>query len=205
LVIYGHGTGCITQVSHIQRRRPKSSLYQAMVLSTPSITIAQRPSFIQYILVKKFGYLAPYFRLPLSGNKDKKEYSSDKSEVEKYRVDTLVHDRWPASTISMFLQLRYEFESAIIVFRVPTLIQHGSKDTTTLVERIRAWANKAKRPRKYEERKGFDHELHNQPEKESLFKYILGWLNTMLNLNIDSFQYPEIEPFKVPINEIPKE
>ncbi|CAF1153671.1 unnamed protein product, partial [Didymodactylos carnosus] len=128
-------------LSHIQRRRPKSSLYQAMVLSTPSIAISQRPSFIQYILVKTFGYLAPYFRLSLSGNKDKKEYSSDKSEVEKYRVDTLVYDRWPASTVSMFLQLRYEFESTIIVFPVPTLIQHGSKDTTTPVKLVHTFVS----------------------------------------------------------------
>ncbi|CAF0979505.1 unnamed protein product [Didymodactylos carnosus] len=205
LIIYGHGTGCITQLSHIQRRKSKSLLYQAMILSTPAITIAQRPSAIQYLLVKTFGYLAPHFRLPLGGNKDKREYSTDKDVVEKYRTDPLVHDRWPAGTVSMFLQLGYEFESAIIDFPVPTLIQQGSVDTTTPAERIRAWANKAKGPKTYKEWEGFDHELHNEPEKESLFKHILWWLNTTLNLNIESSQHPEIVPLKVLTDTISKE
>jgi alpha-beta hydrolase superfamily lysophospholipase len=60
--------------------------------------------------------------------------------------------------------------------KVPTLIIHGSEDMICSPEGSREFAAKTD----YAELKiweGGYHELHNEPFKDEVFKYIMNWIN----------------------------
>ncbi|CAF2775897.1 unnamed protein product [Rotaria sp. Silwood2] len=138
LVIYAHGTGCISCLAHILQR-PKSRLdCQAMILSTPSICLKERPTAFKFLASRVVSSLAPSFRLSVSGNYTN-EYTTDKETVEAYRNDPLVHDEWPAQTVWLFLKLGKLLETTVVQFTVPVMIQHGADDNITPIETIQKW------------------------------------------------------------------
>ena len=49
LVIYAHGTGCVTCVAHVLRRNEKPLDCQAVILSTPAVCLKRRPTLMMYI------------------------------------------------------------------------------------------------------------------------------------------------------------
>ena len=60
--------------------------------------------------------------------------------------------------------------------RIPTLILHGSDDQITSPDGSREFASLSNMA----ELKIWDggyHELHNEPDSEEVFKYIVSWIN----------------------------
>ena len=183
LVIYAHGTGCVNCVAHILRRSKTPLNCQAMVLSTPSICLKQRPSPLLFFVSRAFANLSPHFRLPVDGNYSNK-YTDDERIVEAYRNDPLVHDRWPARTLSLFLEIGYLLETTVLEFPVPLLIQHGTADTITPIETIRKWARERVKGDhvKFKEWPDHLHELHNDKNKDEILNHALDWIKESLNM-----------------------
>lgn len=182
LVIYAHGTGCVNCVAHLLRRKDRPLDCQAMILSTPSICLKKRPTRILFYVTRAFANLSPHFRLPIDGNYTNK-YTNDDEIVEAYRHDPLVHDRWVARTLSLFLEIGYLLETQTIEFPVPVLIQHGAADEITPIEIIERWYNervKAK-PKEFKSWPGFFHEVHNDKGRMEVFNHALDWINKNLN------------------------
>ncbi|CAF1170282.1 unnamed protein product [Adineta steineri] len=138
LVIYAHGTGCVNCLGHILRRKDRPLDCQGLILSTPSVCLKKRPTGIVFVVARTFANLSPHFRLPIAGNYTNK-YTNDEEVVEAYRKDPLVHDRWPARTISLYLEVGLLLETTVIQFPMPLLIQHGIDDTVTPIETIKKW------------------------------------------------------------------
>ena len=72
----------------------------------------------------------------------------------------------------------------------PLLIQHGDKDGTAPIERIRVWVHnrvqaqgKAQEKVTFKEWSGHFHEIHNDLGKEEVFEYMLEWICTKLHLS----------------------
>ncbi|CAF1170375.1 unnamed protein product [Adineta steineri] len=177
LVIYAHGTGCVNCLSHILRRKDQPLDCQGIILSTPSVCLKKRPTGIVFVIARAFANLSPHFRLPIAGNYTNK-YTNDEDVVEAYRKDPLVHDRWPARTISLYLEVGLLLETTVIQFPMPLLVQHGIDDTVTPIETIKKW---------FDERiEGEDvdfkawpnhiHELHNDLGKEDVLKHLIDWI-----------------------------
>ena len=59
--------------------------------------------------------------------------------------------------------------------KVPTLIMHGSDDLITSPEGSREFAEKTGMAELKIWANGY-HELHNEPFKDDVFKYILNWI-----------------------------
>ncbi|CAF2908367.1 unnamed protein product [Rotaria sp. Silwood2] len=183
LVIYAHGTGCISCLAHILQR-PKSRLdCQAMILSTPSICLKERPTAFKFLASRVVSSLAPSFRLSVSGNYTN-EYTTDKETVEAYRNDPLVHDEWPAQTVWLFLKLGKLLETTVVQFTVPVMIQHGADDNITPIETIQKWVQERVKGDDVMLKKwpGHNHELHNDIDREDVFNHILEWIEKRFNI-----------------------
>ncbi len=183
LVIYAHGTGCVNCVAHALRRKERPLDCQAMILSTPSICLKKRPTRILFHVSRAFANLSPHFRLPVDGNYTNK-YTNDEEIVAAYRADPLVHDRWPARTLCLFLEIGYLLETTPLEFSVPVMIQHGAEDTITPIEIIRKWVGERVKAKTllFKEWPGHYHEVHNDLGKEEVFNHALDWIKQQLNI-----------------------
>jgi alpha-beta hydrolase superfamily lysophospholipase len=184
LVIYAHGTGCVNCIGHVLRRSEKPLDCQAMILSTPSVCLKTRPNHVMFFVSRAFANLSPHFRLPVHGNYSN-EYANDPAIVEAYRIDPLVHDRWPARTISLLLEVGYLLETTVIEFPVPVMIQHGAADKITPIEIIQKWVRERVKVKAndltFKEWPGHYHELHNDMEKQEILDYALDWIEKRSN------------------------
>ncbi|UJR17289.1 hypothetical protein I4U23_004184 [Adineta vaga] len=178
LIIYAHGTGCVHCLAHILRRQAQQPLdCQGLILSTPSVCLKKRPTAMMFFVSRSFANLSPHFRLPVDGNYSNK-YTNDENVVKAYREDPLVHDRWPARTVSLFLEMGYLLETTILQFPMPVLIQHGADDTVTPIETIQKWA--AERVKgddvTFKDWPNHMHELHNDLNREEVLENVLHWI-----------------------------
>jgi alpha-beta hydrolase superfamily lysophospholipase len=182
IVIYSHGTGSLICLGHILRRPEQSRRYQAMIISTPSLCLRRRPTLLLLFLVRAFANLDPHFLLPIYGNRVN-IYTNDPEVVEAYRNDPLVHDRWPAATIAMFLELGLLLEQNIVQAPCPILIQHGAADTITPIAAVRKWIRKRVRGEvQFKEWPENYHELHNDINKEEVLTFAVRWIEEKLKI-----------------------
>ncbi|CAF1144896.1 unnamed protein product [Didymodactylos carnosus] len=182
LILYGHGTGSVIMLSHLVRRPRPGLACAALVVSTPSMCLNKRPKQRHLFLARAFSNLAPHFRLPVAGNY-RNIYANDPDVVEAYRNDPKVHDRWPASSIAMYLEVGKMLEKTTVQFPCPTLIQHGTADKITPLSDVRKWVrDRARGDVIYKEWVDYFHELHNDLGKEELFDYIRAWLEQKLHI-----------------------
>lgn len=182
IIIYSHGTGSLICLGHILRRPTKPFNCKAMIISTPSLCLRRRPTSLLLFMSRAFANLDPHFRLPVDGNYTN-VYTNDPEVVEAYRNDPLVHDRWPATTVSMLLELGLLLEKNIVNAPCPLLIQHGAADSITPIRAIRKWTQKRVRGDvQFKEWPGNFHELHNDINKEEVLTFDVRWIEEKLNI-----------------------
>jgi acylglycerol lipase len=182
LVIYTHGTGSLLCLAHIVRRPSKPLECQAMIISTPSLCLKRRPTTLLLFFSRAFANLDPHFRLPVHGNYTN-VYCNDDDVVKAYRNDPLVHDRWPATTISIFMELGLLLEQNTVCASWPLLLQHGAADTITPIRGIQKWAQKRMRGDfTFKSWPEHFHELHNDLGKEEILSYAIAWIEQKLNI-----------------------
>ncbi|CAF3753952.1 unnamed protein product [Rotaria sp. Silwood1] len=177
LVIYAHGTGCINCLAYILQRKKSRLDCQAMILSTPSICLKERPTYLAYFGSRVVSSLIPGLRLPLNGNYTN-EYTDDKEIVAAYRTDPLVHDEWLAQTVCLFLKLGHLLETTEIQFPVPVMIQHGADDNITPIKLIQKWVQERVKGNDvtFKDWPGHNHEIHNDMRRENVFNHALEWI-----------------------------
>ena len=65
-------------------------------------------------------------------------------------------------------------------FPLPLLLMHGSADRVCSAQASREFAAQAGQHCTLNIWDGFYHEIHNEPEKEQVFAYLLEWLDSNL-------------------------
>jgi alpha-beta hydrolase superfamily lysophospholipase len=103
--------------------------------------------------------------------------SHDKIVVERYKTDPLVHDKVSVRLFDGALRAaKYSLTHASDL-KIPVLILHGSDDMITSPEGSREFAGKTNMV-KLKIWDGGYHELHNEPFKDEVFKYIIDWIKS---------------------------
>ena len=106
--------------------------------------------------------------------------SHDETVVEKYKTDPLVHGKLSVSLFhGAMTAAKYSLTHASEL-KVRTLILHGSDDMITSPEGSREFAEKTGMAELKIWEGGY-HELHNEPFKDEVFKYIMNWINRNLS------------------------
>jgi alpha-beta hydrolase superfamily lysophospholipase len=182
LVIYSHGTGSLICLTHTTQRSAKPLDCHAMIISTPSLCLRKRPTFLLLFLSRTFANLDPHILLPVGGNK-RNVYTNDPEVVEAYRNDPFVHDRWPAATVAIIMETALSLKKDAFHPPCPVLVQYGVDDSTTPIQWVRKWMRKKVRGNvQYKEWPGNFHELHNDMNKEEILTFAVRWIEEKLNI-----------------------
>ncbi|MBU1036238.1 lysophospholipase, partial [bacterium] len=108
---------------------------------------------------------------------DTKVLSHDPKVVHAYENDSFVHDRISARTfIGIYQSGQWALEHAS-EFSLPLLLMHGGDDKIISLEASREFANKINENCTLKIWDELYHEIHNEPEKEEVFKFLIDWLD----------------------------
>ena len=111
---------------------------------------------------------------------DEGAISRDFHVVRLYQNDPLVHDRiTPRLAIDMLRNGEWNLKHAP-EFPRPLLLMHGEADQVTSVEATVEFAAHLEHRCTLQIWDGFYHELHNEPEKNEVFTYVLKWMDARL-------------------------
>ena len=169
--IYGHSLGGGIVLDYILRRNPK---VKGAIVTGPYLRLAFEPPRIRLILASVMKNLLPGLTQPTGLNAS--HLSHNKTVVEKYKSDPLVHGKISVSLFDGAMNAaKYSLKHASEL-KVPTLLLHGSDDKLTSPEGSREFAGKTDMA-VLKIWDGSYHELHNEPFKDEVFKYIMSWIN----------------------------
>lgn len=171
IFIYGHSLGGGIVLDYLLHRNPK---VKGAIVTSPWLRLSLEPARFKIFMVSVLKYLIPGLTQPTGLNES--HLSSDKSIVEKYKIDPLVHGKASISLLhGAMSSAKYSLAHASEL-KVPTLMLHGSDDMICSPEGSKEFAGKTEMA----ELKIWDggyHELHNEPFKDEVVAYILGWIN----------------------------
>jgi len=169
--LYGHSLGGGILLDYLLKKNPK---IKGAIASAPLLKMGFEPPKSKLVLASIMRYVYPGLIQPTG--LDTRFLSHDLNVIEKYKADPLVHDKISVSLFQGSMEAAGYSLSHAAELKVPTLIIHGSDDMLTSPEGSREFAGKTKMA----ELKIWDggyHELHNEPFKEEVFRYILNWIN----------------------------
>jgi len=172
---YRHSLGGGIVLDYLLRRKPKIS---GAIVTSPWLLLSFEPAKSKIKMALFMKNLIP--GLTQTNGLNVNHISHDKAVVEKYKNDPLVHGKISVSLFSEAMTAgKYSLAHASEL-KIPTLLLHGSDDMICSPEGSREFAAKTSMV----ELKIWDggyHELHNEPFKDEVFKYIMTWINKKHN------------------------
>ncbi len=171
LIIYGHSMGGGVVLSY-GTKYPEG--VSGIIATSPAVGMANpmSPSMVKLLRILK--KIAP--NITVSNGLPADGISHDRSVVEKYQSDPLVHDK-VSVTLGLDLMDWGDALSAYDkAYPVPLFVVQGTEDR--LVDPVAAekFATNLKGNVTYKRFEGGYHELHNEPNKQELFDAIADWL-----------------------------
>jgi acylglycerol lipase len=170
--LLGHSMGGNIALSSALRRQ---SHLTGLIVSGPSASVDGVPKLLQ-VIVSVIAKVAPKSgirQLAADG------VSRDAAVVKAYVDDPLVfHGKMPAGTAAAILKASKSFPARLPSLRAPLLVVHGSADQVVPVSAGRLVDRLAGSPDKtlkvYD---GLAHEVFNEPEKATVLKDVVTWLD----------------------------
>ncbi len=176
--IYGHSMGGNIVLNYILKQEND---FVGAVISSPWLKLSFSPSALTIFFARLLQKIYPKFTQ--KSKLDVKGISHDSKVVEAYLKDPLIHEKISAK---MFLEIYSAGLWAIDhaeKLNIPVLIQHGTGDKITSHKASLEFYEKAKSFKKdivFKEWEGLYHELHNELEKDQVFKFVLTWIENKL-------------------------
>jgi acylglycerol lipase len=173
LILYGHSMGGNLAANYVIRRKPA---LKALILTSPYFRLAFDPPAWKVNLGKVVTRIFPSLTMPTE--LEVEAISRDKTVVEAYKNDPLVHDKISAV---FFAQVhpagQYAIDHADEI-KVKTLVIHGSADRITSFKATKEFA--AKNPRvTLKIWEGFYHETHNEKEQKEVLEFVGEWVESV--------------------------
>ncbi|HSQ18076.1 MAG TPA: lysophospholipase [Anaerolineales bacterium] len=174
--LWGHSLGGVLVVNYVLRRKPKLT---GVVITSPGLKTSISDQKMKIQFAKIAGKFMPEMSMPTG--LDAKLISRDPAVVERYVNDPLVHG---TATLAM---AKYTIEAIPWAYAhasewdLPVLIMHGDADAIAFVSGSEEFASKIAQDCTLKIWPGLWHETHNEPEKEQVLAYALGWLDGQLS------------------------
>lgn len=174
--LYGHSMGGNLAANYLLRRNP---VIKGAVISAPWLRLAFKPNGFLIMLGRVFNSIWPGFSQ--KSNLDTKQLSRDRDVVTAYENDPLVHNK-----ITARLAMEVMDAGELVIrdagkITQHMLVMHGNADKITSHEATQEFAkNAVHSDLQLNIFRGFFHEIHNEPEKDQVFKVLVPWLNTHL-------------------------
>jgi len=170
--LYGHSLGGNLVLNYVISRQPK---LKGVIATGPWLRLSFEPPAFKIILGQMMNKIWPSFSQ--SSGLDTKALSHDPEVVRAYENDPLVHDHISARMfVGIYQSGQWALEHAS-EFSLPLLLMHGGADKITSVKASSEFADKISENCNLKIWNGLYHEIHNEPEKEEFFKFLIDWLD----------------------------
>jgi alpha-beta hydrolase superfamily lysophospholipase len=171
IIIFGHSLGgCLALNYLIERKSKEISL--AIISSAWIETEIQIPKYL-LIIQKVIHILFPKVRL--SNRLDTKDLSKDIKIIDKYKNDSLVHDRISLNLLSEINKTIEKIKNKDYNIEIPVLIIHGKKDKIISYKGSELISKKIK-DSKLKLYDNVYHEPHNDNEKKEILEYYYDFI-----------------------------
>lgn len=175
--LYGYSMGGVLVLAYTPVRKPQ---LVGVIAASPGLKSSVEEQKVKVLLSKVLGKLIP--TLTLTNGLDAQMVSRDPGIADNLKNDPLVHDKITAGwgkTMMEALAAAYQHASS---FPLPLLLMHGTQDEIAYPRGSQAFADLA--PKDKVTLKWWDgllHELHSEPEKAEVFRYVIQWLDGRLS------------------------
>ncbi len=170
-ILYGHSFGGNLAAFYVLQKKPD---VKAAILSSPWLKLAFEVKGFRKLLADISNVLWPSLIQPSGLNAS--DISSVSEIVEKYKSDSLNHDRISVRSFFFITEAGNWVLKNADKLQVPLLILHGSGDRITSHKASIYFAEKAKAHTTIKIWDEMFHELHNEIVKEDVFAYVKTWL-----------------------------
>lgn len=173
--LYGHSLGGLLTLAYAIQY-PNG--LQGVIVTGAGLRSALQEQKAKIVMVKLLGSLMP--SLILKSELETAALSRDETVVQAYVNDPLVHDKASLGLGKAGLTAIDLCFARAKEFKPPLLIMHGTADRITYASGSEDFARLAGETNNDVTLKlweGMYHELHNEPEKEEVFKVMIEWMD----------------------------
>jgi len=174
IFLYGHSMGGNVVINYSIR---KQHTLKGVIATSPFLRLAFQPSKIKLIMGKLLQKITP--SITLENELNINAVSRDKTEVDKYVNDPLIHNKISPNFSLTFIETgKWAIENAHKL-KTPILLLHGTADEIIDYKGSKEFANNAKNATLKLYKDGY-HELHNDLCKKEMLQDVVNWLNSQL-------------------------
>ncbi|HOX56877.1 MAG TPA: lysophospholipase [Candidatus Paceibacterota bacterium] len=171
IFLYGQSLGGGLALNFALRRK---SHLAGVIATAPLLRLAFEPPLHRVILAKVMNRVRPAHSNVCGC--EAAALSRDPAVVRRYVEDPLNHDLISARLYVEASRAGLWALAHAAELRLRALVMHGDADRLTSADASRQFAERAGRCCTLKIWDGAYHELHNEPEKDAVFAYILAWL-----------------------------
>ena len=172
--LYGQSLGGGIVLDYLIRRNPE---IKGAIVTSPWLKLAFEPSKFKLGLASVLKNILPGLIQPSGLVAD--HISHDKEVVSRYIADPLVHNKISVSLFHDAMSAAGNSLANAAGLKIPLLLMHGSDDLICSPEGSREFASKTKMAELKIWEGGY-HELHNEPFRKDVFKFLINWINARL-------------------------
>lgn len=172
IILYGHSLGGILVLHYSLNRKPD---VKGVIATSSGLRTALEQQPAKIMAVRVLGSLMPHLAMP--SGLETEAISRDKKVVDVYKADSLVHDKITLGFgKAMLATVQWTLEHAS-EFQLPLLLLHGKADRIAFPAGSIEFANGLKDKCTLMLWDDAYHELHNELEKNEVFKTMTIWMD----------------------------
>jgi len=175
LILYGHSLGGILVLHYGLKRKPK---IKGVIATSSGLRTALEKQPAKILAAKVLGAVIPKVTLP--SGLDVNAISHDKKVIDKYINDPLVHDKVSLGFGKIMLNTAQWTLQHSARFSLPLLLLHGKADAIAFPSGSIEFAAPLKEKCMLVLFDDAYHELHNEPEQETVFNTMTNWMDSLL-------------------------
>lgn len=178
LFLYGHSLGGIIVLNYGLSRKPN---LKGVIATSSGLHTALENQPAKIFLAKVLGSLIP--TTALASGLDTNGISRDKKVIEAYNADSLNHNKVTLGFGKEMIGVTKSVLEHASEFSRPLLLLHGKKDPIAFVSSSIEISEALKEKCTLVLWDEGLHELHNEPEKDEVFKTMALWMDARLKEN----------------------
>jgi acylglycerol lipase len=176
IILYGHSIGGVQVLHYGLLRKPE---VKGVIATSSALHTAVELQRIKVMLAKMLGSLMP--NTVMATGLIPKDLSRDEKVVQAYINDPLVHDKISFGFGKAMLDMSTWALAHAGEFSLPLLLLHGKADMIAFPSSSIEFAAPLKEKCTLVLWDDAYHELHNEPEKEEVFKTMTLWMDARLH------------------------